>query len=173
MDINKETLSTILDHLSKFILLLIPGMIVMDFGMQRGFFSGGINNTIDFLFLLIWSVVFSFPYYIVAILIIVWNEVKSKSDADKIKSDPTAYETVLIFIFFLVFFHYVLFKIMLYYKFLAWTPIFEVDQRVAVCVVSMFTAFLLGFPISKLFYFLLLNIIARALGKHMIKERKK
>jgi hypothetical protein len=176
MDFTKETLITISDYLSKFILLLAPGMIVIDFAMQRGFFSGGINTIFDFLLLLFWSAVFSFPYYILAILALFWNEVTVKSDikrlADKIKGDPTTFETVLIFVFFLILLHYITFRVMLYYRFLVWTTTFGFDHRVVICIVSMFAALLVGFPFSKLLYFALRRI-ALILGKHILPKDEK
>lgn len=113
---------------------------------------------------------FSFPYYIIAVLVLFWNQIRKFSEIDKTKDDPSAFEIVLTFIFFLVFLHYVVFKLMLYYKYLVWISIFEFDYRLTVSVVAMIIAFVLGFPLSKIFYWGFKRI-ALLLSKHIIDDR--
>lgn len=62
MELSNTTIKTLLSKLSSVLIVLFPGMVVLEFVCSLGLFSGGICNLFSFILFLIWAVVLSIPF---------------------------------------------------------------------------------------------------------------
>ena len=176
MNFNKETLNTFSDYLSKGVVLIAPGMMVIEFVFHKGFFSGGISNIPDLFLLLIWSICLSVPYYVCTTLILIWHELDSFKMAEEAKTDPSIYETALPLTLLLVFITYISYKMLMFWNLFAFISNYDIQQKYAVCFVAFIFTILVCFLIAKIYYAIVnafLTLAAKRIAKKESKVSKK
>lgn len=96
MSINKETIKSIGEYISKYTIIIAPGIILIEIVFNKGFVSGGIQNLYDMILLLIWSAILSIPYYPLVLFLSARFECNSPSELSNFKiDDPSDYESIV------------------------------------------------------------------------------
>ncbi len=161
MNLDKDTLHGLSKFLSKFVVLTAPGLVINEFVFHKGIYGGGISNIYDLLLLLIWSAIFSLPYYICIILNIAWHEIKSKEVLVNAENDPEIFESGIPLLFILIVINYVIFKVMLAMNWMSSSIKIGVLQPYALLVISVVTSCAISFPMGKIYYSLLNKFMAK------------
>jgi len=62
MEIDKEKINLIYEKMNLVLFQFIPGLIILDVGLQKGLFSGTITTIWDFILVIIWSCILTIPF---------------------------------------------------------------------------------------------------------------
>src|SRR5438874_2076092 len=125
MAFDKDTLQTLNVYFSKIAILLAPGMAIVEFVFHKGLLTGNIHDIPELILLIIWSLVFSSPYYASVTIIGLWIDTSS---------DSNEYEVELPLALLLVFVTFVTYKGMLWLNWLHFYTYLGIKREYVFCI---------------------------------------
>jgi len=172
MSIDKETIKSIGDYISRFIILIAPGIILVEVVLNKGFISGGIQNLFDLVLLIIWSVILSIPYYPLVLFLSARFEYDNPSELEKIEiDDPLDYESMVALVVIITLINCAAYLIIKFYYTFS-NILLGIEANYLIFLVSMFITFLIALPVGG-FYFWLINCIVKNIHKAISKKAKR
>lgn len=157
MAIDKDTLLTFSNYVSKTAILILPGLVIVEMVFHKGLLSGNVHSVTELILLILWSFLFSVPYYASASLTQTWfstpfKEVEKRAKGFPLKTDY--YEDALWFTAQLLLITVITYKLLLSLNWLPSTVYFGMRREYLTCIASITLTMLVSIPLAGGYYWL-------------------
>jgi len=174
MSLDKDTLRTLDNYLSRIAILIAPGMVILELVFHRGLLSANIHDIPELILLIIWSLILSAPYYFLMTYTLLWfaTPIEQIETGSRLNAERDDYEEALPLTLLLVLITVGVYKITIWLDWPHVSTYFGIRREYVLCVVSVGVTMIVSVPLAAIYYWIWDFLLTLAASQKVKKTKR-